>query len=111
MSQLDMYLKLENTRKALQNLKKKYAFLKQENERLTEELKQNKTFEISDESITTKRAAIERSCIYGYSHFCDGTVNRSCAGKGVKPLPRCPQYFKCPVRAYKLKEIVKDVKD
>ncbi len=108
MSQVDMYLKLENAKKALENARRKYAFVKEERDRLLKELEQYRTFEISDESIATKRAAIERSCIYGYSHFCDGTVNTSYAGKGVNPLPRCPQYFKCPIRKIKLKEIIKN---
>ena len=110
MSQVDMYLELKKARKALQNARRKYAFLKAENDKLVEELNKYRTWEISDDSITTKRAAIESKCIYGQSHFCDGTVNRSCADKDVQPLPQCPVYFKCPIRANKLKEVMKDVK-
>ena len=107
MSQVDMYLKLEKAKKALENARKKYAFLKQENEKLQEELNRYKTFELDPESMGAKRIAIEKGCIYGYSHFCDGTVNKSYAGKDVQPLDRCPQYFKCPIRENKLKEIKK----
>ena len=107
MSQVDMYLKLEKANKALENARKKYAFLKQENEKLQEELNRYKTFELDPESMGAKRIAIEKGCIYGYSHFCDGTVNKSYAGKDVQPLDRCPQYFKCPIRENKLKEIKK----
>lgn len=108
MSQLDMYFKLENARKALENARKKYAFLKQENDRLTEELKKYRKWEIDRDSINVKTSAIEKNCIYGFVHFCDGRVNRSYGGKDIKPLPRCPQYFKCPIRMNKLKEIVKN---
>ena len=104
MSQVDMYLKLEKAKKALENARKKYAFLKQENEKLQEELKKYRTSEIDPESFNTKRMAVERSCIYGFAHFCDGKVNRSYAGEDVQPLSQCPKYFYCPIRMNRLKE-------
>ena len=107
MSQVDMYLKLENARKALENARKKYTYLRQENDRLIEELNKYRTWEIEHESFNTKKSAVERNCIYGFVHFCDGTVNRSYGGRDIQPLPQCPQYFKCPIRANKLKEIKK----
>lgn len=107
MSQVDMYLKLEKAKKALENANKRYKALKAENQRMAEELEKYRTWEIDPESMGAKRIAIEKGCIYGYSHFCDGTVNKSYAGKDVQPLERCPQYFKCPIRENKLKEIKK----
>lgn len=107
MSQVDMYLKLEKAKVALENAKRRFAALKAENQRLTEELEKYRTWELDNESLKTKQKTIEKHCIYGFSHFCDGEVNRSCAGKEVMPLPRCPKYYNCHIRFDKLREVRK----
>lgn len=52
------------------------------------------------ERMISKLKTIKNSCIYGLTHFCDGTPNMSAKGvdANVKPKERCPNYFKCEIR-------------
>jgi hypothetical protein len=44
-----------------------------------------------------KRTYLEKRCLYGLTHFCDGTPNKS-ESATAKPKPRCPNYYHCELR-------------
>lgn len=60
---------------------------------------------------TQKRQQLETDCLYGLTHFCDGTTNMSAEGieNGVKPKDICPRYFNCDIRKHSIYEERKPV--
>ena len=49
--------------------------------------------------ISIKRMALERECVYGLEHFCDGTPNKS-VNAYAKPKPPCEKYHCCKFRKH-----------
>lgn len=54
----------------------------------------------------TKKEVLEKKCIYGLTHFCDGRTNMSAKGieNGVTPKKRCPKYYDCEIRKHSIFE-------
>lgn len=80
--------------------------LQEENEALKAEIKRLNAIinppVLNEQSFERKKNAVLKHCSYGETHFCDGTVNRSTAGKRMHPLPPCPKYKYCELRRMKL---------
>ena len=50
---------------------------------------------------TNKKKQLEKECLYGLKHFCDGTPNRSMVNTD-KPKPPCTKYRSCTIRKVKI---------
>ena len=96
----DTLIKLEKTQTALSNARQYVERLKERNKELIAKLEiyAPVIINIDRAEFSRKQATIERECIYGLTHFCDGKVNSSIAKEGTKPLPPCPCKAKCELR-------------
>ena len=88
----------ERTKGKCFNLEERNASLEREVAELRLRLSVYEPQELEEGDITFegKKSQIERLCIYGFSHFCDGSPNKS---EGVHShKDPCPNYAYCPIR-------------
>lgn len=88
----------ERTKGKCFNLEERNASLEREvaELRLRLSVYEPQELEEGDTTFEGKKSLIKHLCIYGFSHFCDGTP--SCAGNESKRKPPCPNYTYCPIR-------------
>lgn len=96
--------KIERLQKALKNARKRIESQQVHIEALEKTLAKYShiCIEIDEHRMASKKGAIERECIYGLTHFCDGTVNEEEAGDGTRPLPPCPLRRTCRLREMRI---------
>lgn len=57
---------------------------------------------ISDTQLKRKIERIAQQCAYGFTHFCDGKVNKSVAEEGTKAHRPCPHKHECELRKFSI---------
>ena len=65
---------------------------------------------ISEAMLEFKKKQIKQLCAYGFTHFCDGKVNKSVAKEGTNALPPCPHKHECELRKFSIITEIKDEK-
>ena len=101
------FVNLEKAKAALVNARKRNEVLRLENAALRAELEATNKYtqysvDIPEQELLNKYKALESTCKYGLSHFCDGSVNWSVAPEGTKPFPPCMWKAECNIRKHKL---------